>query len=285
MQKVAVVADSVACLTKHLTDQSRITIAPVTLLVQGKIYRDSLDISPSSAYKLFLHEPESFATSPASPGNYLEAFREAKKVANDIVCVTLSSRLSTEHNTAMVARELAGNEFPGSSIMVVDSQSVGPAEGFVALAAARAAAEGKELSAVVETAEKVKDKVEFVAFLETVRYVYRTGRVPKIAAEIGSWLDAKPILRVRSGVVHFKGIVRNREQGEDRLLGAMREKVGDRPVHVAVSHAYAPQEAMKLEQRVRSQFNCVEIWTTEFSPVMGYATGTGTLGLAFYPEE
>ncbi len=50
-------------------------------------------------------------------------------------------------------------------------------------------------------------------------------------------------------------------------------------------HAYALDEAKRLMERVSSEFNCVELWLTEFSPLMGYACGTGTLGLAFYRED
>ena len=60
--------------------------------------------------------------------------------------------------------------------------------------------------------------------------------------------------------------------------------MGQSPVHVAVMHAYALDKAEKLKERVSSEFNCVELWITGFSPVMGYATGTGTLGFAFYKE-
>jgi hypothetical protein len=38
-----------------------------------------------------------------------------------------------------------------------------------------------------------------------------------------------------------------------------------------------------LKERISSQFDCVELWVTEFSPLMGYACGTGTLGVAFFP--
>ena len=65
----------------------------------------------------------------------------------------------------------------------------------------------------------------------------------------------------------------------------MRDKVGQSPVHVAVTHAYALDEAERLKERVASEFNCAELWLTEFSPVMGYACGTGTVGLAFYTED
>ncbi len=53
---------------------------------------------------------------------------------------------------------------------------------------------------------------------------------------------------------------------------------------MAVIHAYALDEAQRLKERVSSEFNCAELWISEFSPLLGYATGTGTLGLAFYKE-
>jgi len=85
--------------------------------------------------------------------------------------------------------------------------------------------------------------------------------------------------------VRFKGAVRNREHGIKRVLKIAKDRVGDKPVHMAVMHAYAPDDAEQLKERVSAEFNCVELWITEFSPVMGYACGTGTLGVAFYPED
>ena len=85
MQKVAIVVDSIACLTWDLVEQYKIEIVPIMLLVQGKVYRDMIDMTPSQAYELFLIEPESFNTSPASPGHYLEAYREASNKAEKIL--------------------------------------------------------------------------------------------------------------------------------------------------------------------------------------------------------
>lgn len=167
----------------------------------------------------------------------------------------------------------------------MDSQTVTAAEGFIALAAARAAMEGKDLDNVLKAAEEVRDKVTFSILLDTIRYVYRTGRIPKVAANVGSMLNIKPILTSGSGLVEFKGIARNREQGVSRILETMRKTVRNAPVHVAVMHAYVAEEAQKLEERIAREFDCAELWTCEFSPVMGYATGTGTLGIAFYGDQ
>jgi len=285
LQKVAIVTDSVACLPRELVEQYGIKIIPVNLYFGDKVYRDWVDITPSQAYELFLKDPTAFKTSGINPVDCLEAYRQVSNDSNGVLCVTISSKLSMVYNSALKAKERAGDELPKNSIGVVDSQTATAAEGFVALAAARVAAGGKSLAEVVKAAEEVRDKVCVVALMDTIRYVYRSGRIPKIASVAGSMLSIKPVLTISSGAVRFKGAVRSREHGIERVLKITRDRVGQSPVHVAVMHAYAPDDAEKLKERVSSEFNCVELWITEFSPVMGYACGTGTLGLAFYPED
>jgi len=284
MQKVTIVTDSIANLTRELVEQYNIMIVPISICFRDQVYRDWVDITPTEAYELFLQDPERFTTSPASPGHYLEAYHEASNQTSDILCVTLSSKLSTGYDMACVAKEQAKTELPQASIEVLDSQTVTAAQGFVALAAARAAAEEKALAEVVKVAKEMRDRVTFIILLDTIRHVYRTGRIPKVAAQVGSVLKIKPILTSSSGLVRFAGAVRSREHGINRILQMMRDKVGQGLVHVAVMHAYAQDEAERLKERISSEFNCAELWLTEFSPVMGYATGTGTLGFAYYKE-
>jgi len=285
MQPVAIVTDSIACLTRELVEQYGIVIVPISICFRDKVYRDWVDITPTEAYELFLQDPGRFTTSPASPGHYLEAYHKASNQTNNILCLTLSSKLSTGYDMACVAKEQAKAELPQTSIEVLDSQMVTAAQGFVALAAARAAAAGKGLTEVVKAAEEMRSRVTFLLLVDTIRYVYRTGRIPKVASQVGSILNIKPILTMSSGLVRFSGAVRSREHGIDRILKMMKDKVGQSPVHVAVMHAYALEEAERLKERVAAEFNCVELWLTEFSPVMGYATGTGTLGFAFYSDD
>ncbi|MFC2012690.1 DegV family protein [Chloroflexota bacterium] len=285
MRKVVVVADSIACLTRELVEQYEIGIVPINIYFRDRVYKDWVDITPSEAYELFLKDPEAFKTSGANPGECLEAYRQAGQQAEAILCVTLSAKLSGVYNAALEAKQQMQVELPHTTIEVLDSRAVTAAEGFVALAAARAAAEGKGLDEVIRAAEEMRDRVTFLALLDTIRYVYRTGRIPKVASQAGSMLKIKPILTSASGLVRFVGVARSRERGIERMLKMMRDKVGKSPAHIAVMHAYAPEEAEKLKERIRAEFNCAELWISEFSPVMGYACGTGTLALAFYAED
>jgi len=281
---VAVLTDSLSCLPRELAKEHGIGILPINIRFGDKIYRDSVDLSATEAYELFAKDPDLFSTSPASPVQYIEAIREAAQSGRDVLCVTVSAKLSTVNNVASLAGEQVSAEFPGIKVKVLDSETVLAAQGFVALEAAREAALGRNLDEVVRRARNVKSQASFTLVLETVRNVYRTGRVPKVAVQAASILPVKAILTVSGGVVRPQGVARNMRQGIDHVLNKMRCKVGDSPVHVAVMHAYSPEEGKKLKERIASEFNCAELWVTEVSPVVGYALGAGALGFAYYAD-
>ena len=283
-KQVAIITDSVACLTREQVQRYAIGIVPLNIVYNGKAYKDWVYITPKEAYELFLKNPDVFSTSTPTPDDFLQAYRKAAQQAPNILCITLSTKLSTTNNTAIVAIDYARKELPGVNIEVMDSRTATAAEGFIALAAAQAAEDSKSPAEVINAAEKMRDKVHALVLIDTIRHVYRTGRVPKIAAQIGSMLNIRPLLSI-SGGVNFIAVARNHEKGIELLLRKTREKVGKKPVHMAILHAYIPEEAEKLKKQAAAEFNCREIWISEFSPIMGYACGTGTLGLAFYTED
>jgi DegV family protein with EDD domain len=285
MQKVAILADSIACLTPEMVRQYRLQVIPINIHFNGRIYRDGVDLTSMEAYRLLEKDPEHFASSPASVGEYVAAYRAASTYADGILCITISSQLSTFYDMARVAREEAQKELPQIPIEVLDSNTAACGEGLIVIAAAQAAAQGKNLAEVTRIAQKVSEKVSVIGIMETVRHAYRTGRIPKITARMGSMLSIKPVFSISDGVVHIAGLARSKEQAVKRALTMMRKKVGTKPVYVAVAHADVPEEGRSLKERISTEFNCVEVWLTDFSPVMGYVTGAGVLAIAFYPED
>ncbi len=283
MSSIAIVADSIACITKEQTERYGIRIVSANILFNGQVYRDFVDISPAQAYEFLEKAPEFWKSSAASPEDYVKVYHELSEYAQSILVVTISSKLSMFYTSAQIAKEIIKEKLPHIEIDVLDSRTAAAAEGLIALAAARDAAEGRNFKEVIATAKKVKERVGFVGLLETIRHVYRTGRIPRIASEIGSILPVKPILTSSNGAIHFSGAVSTKRSGIEKMLQIMRNHVGNSEmVHVAVMHADALEEAEELKERISTEFNCVELFITDFSPIMGYATGRGTLALAFY---
>ena len=283
MTETAVVADSIACIPRELAENFGIRIVPANIFFNGKLYRDLIDLTPAQAYEFLNRTPQFWKSSAASPEDYAEAYRELLKNARDILVITISSKLSMFYESARAAKEIVEKELSSAVVEILDSETVAAAEGLIALAAARAARAGKTFAEVIAIARQVKERVRFLGLLETIRHVYRTGRIPKLASQIGSLLSLKPILTGADGVIRFAGATRTKRGGIEKMLSMMREQTGHSgQIHVAVMHADAAEEAQILRERIASEFNCAELFVTDFTPIMAYATGRGTLALAFY---
>ena len=281
MGKVAVITDSIACLTPEQVCRYRITVLPVSFYHGGRIYRDGVDVTPSQAYELFLQDPDSFKTSAVSPGEFVRAFQHLAESFEAAVCITISSRLSAVYQSAREAADFIREELPSFRVEVVDSGTCAAAEGMVAMAAARAAGAGAGPAEVRRVAEVEREQVGMVAYLDTVEHVYRSGRIPRIASRAGAALNVRPLLAVEGGELKLIGIVRSRATGIKRVLAELRRRTRGEVAGLAVMHAYAPDDAAALRDQVVAQFPGVEVWVTEFSPLMGYVCGTGTLGVTY----
>ncbi len=287
MGKVAIVTDSVACLPRELVRRYDISVAPCSVIFKDRVYRDEVDAIPGEFYRFLAEATEPPNTSPPSPASYLEIYREVSKKTDTILCITPSARLTGVYTSALAAREMAKEELPHTTIEVLDSTIATMAQGFVVLAAARAAAEDKSLAEIIQVAKSLIPRVNCVFLVDNLAYALLRGRHPRIAALTGPLLgNIKPIFDFRDGMAHRLAISRTKPRAVALLLEIVRQRVGtENRVHIAVHHTNVPEEAERLRRQVDPQFDCAELYVTEFSPVMATGAGPGMLGLAYYGED
>jgi DegV family protein with EDD domain len=286
MQKVAIVTDTTACVPQELVTAYNIEVVPIQLIFEDKTYRDGIDITPTEFYALLRKAKKIPTTASSSPSPYLEAYREASRKAQSILCLTEPSRFSAMLDSAKVAVEMAKNTLRNVAIEVLECTTAAAGQGLVALAAARAAALNKPLEEVKEIARDIMSGVHLFATLDTLQYLVKSGRVPQAAALVNSILSIKPIFTLNQVDAHTVALPRTMKSAMKRMLELMEAAViKGQPLHVAVMHADAPGEAITLRDRITSEFFCREIYITEFTPVMGVHTGPGLIGVAFYGEE
>ena len=121
--------------------------------------------------------------------------------------------------------------------------------------------------------------------LDTLRYIYRTGRMTKDEALQYAKLKIKPINRMTDeGTVEPVDIVRKRTDGYSKLLELIRKEAGTDALHFIVSHANAPEMAERFVTQLRQEFNCLSVIISDYSPVMGYGSGPGAMFVGFQPE-
>jgi DegV family protein with EDD domain len=280
------VTDTTACVPPEQVSRYDIEVVPIQLIVDDKTYRDGIDIKPTEFYALLRQAKKTPTTASSSPDFYLEAFRRASQKASNILCLTEPSKFSAMFNSANIAAEMAREVIHNTAIEILDCTTAAAGQGLVALAAAKAAALDKPLEVVKEITLKVMSKINLLATLDTLQYLARSGRVPQAAAMVNSIFNIKPIFSLNHADAHTVALPRTMKSAINRMIKLMKPLVKKGlPLHAAVMHADALEQAETFKNKISAQFECQELFITEFTPVMGVHTGPGLIGVAFYGEE
>ncbi len=277
---VAVVADSAASIPGEYQSHPLLSIVPMRLTLDGQSYMDGKDITPTDFYHKLRSSTGVATTASPSLASYLEAFEKVKQIAQSVICITVSSRYSSASEMA----NAAAREMPDLPIRVVDSESAGGGEGLILLEALRAAESGLTPDAVKMRTDAVIQKTHLVAMLDTLHYLWKGGRVPRLAATGTSLLNIKPIFELRLGDAKSLSRPRTRRRAMDRLLEYVEKNSGVKPIHVCVMNADCIDDAQDIYARIKTSFDCSEIYISQLTPVMGAHIGPGMLGIALWSE-
>jgi len=281
---VGVITDSTACIPPELAERYSIEIVPLHIIFQGRTFVDSLTQDTSEFYELLRTSRELPTTAAPSPGMFVSAIGRAAARTDTLLCITVSREFSAMYDSARQAIEVVKAESPGLDVRLLDSRNAAMAQGFVVLEAARAAAAGADIEAAMARADKIASQVTLFAVLDTLSYLARGGRVPRVAAWAAGMLQVKPIVRFGASGVHLVARTRTRARALDRMVQELERATQGRRVHLAVHHAHAPEDAADLLARAEARLTLEEAYVTEFTQVMGAHTGPGLVGYAFWME-
>jgi DegV family protein with EDD domain len=288
MTKVGVVADTAASIPEDLIQQYGIAMVPLITVFEDKSYRDGIDLQEASQLFELVYKADKFPSSSAPPpADYLDLYRKLAQEKMDVISITISSDLSACFDVATQSKEMAEKELPDVKIEVFDSRTTVGGFGLIVLAAARAAAEGKDLAQVVKAASEVRDKLHCVVLFDTLSYLAKSGRLGRGTALMGTILSIKPIAEVppATGMVEPITRVRTRPKALKHLVEIVRgrSKPGDK-IHFLVEHTVTSEEAEKLTRMLNEEFDCAEILTCDTQPVAALKIGPRSIGLSFYSD-
>ena len=280
-RRIAVVTDSTCDLPRKLAKEHGIRIIPQVLIMGTKTWRDGVDIDPPAFYELLQTSPDFPSSSQPSVPDFEAVFAELAKDADGIAAILVSDELSGTLNSARMAKK----SLPDVPIEIVDTRSVSAQLGFIALAAARAAAAGGDLQTVTDTARAMIGHAGVYFVVDTLEYLHRGGRIGAASRLFGTALNLKPLLTIKDGIVQPVTKVRSRRKALATLFQMLDEELARKErIQMAVLHVAAPEEADQLAEQLVDRYHPVEMIHAECGPVVGTHVGPGTLGAAYYAE-
>jgi DegV family protein with EDD domain len=282
--KIALITDSTCDIPANMLAKYEIIVVPLTIIWGDKQYLDGVELTAEEFYKRLPNEPYHPTTSQPSPQAFLNAYRQAsERGAQQIMVITISSAMSGTIKSALQA----ANDFD-VPVHVIDGKNNSLGIGWQVIAAARVREAGGGLPEMLAAAEQARQNMVYYVSLDTMEYLLKGGRIGEATKFLSSILQIKPLIYVKpsTGIVAASVPARSRVRAIDGLFKEFFNHINvKQPMHIAVLHNNALEEAQKLLEKVEREFSPQELLLRLVSPVLGAHTGPRAVALCGYAEE
>jgi DegV family protein with EDD domain len=257
---------------------------PLVVTLDGKSYREAVDIQVEDFYKL-LDATESLpVTSQPSAGDFAETYRRLAATDPEILSIHISSGLSGTVNSARVG----ASQVPEANVTIVDTKTLSAAAGWQVHAALRGVKAGWSKEQILALMARIGDASDSLYTLNELKYLIHGGRISHMKGLVASLLNLKPMIGVEKvgGTYAQRGQTRSFKGAVKGLADLIQKQYAPgSELRVQVLHSFNPEGAELLRQEVDSRFKCTWLPVGPMSLVLGAHTGPSMVGVAYAPQE
>ena len=282
--KIVISADSTCDLSPELIEKYNVKIFPLTVIMEGNIYRDGIDIQPQDIFDTVARTGVLPKTSSSSPEEYHKHFADLLKEADCVIHYGLTSKASITVQNAKTATE---EEDIKGKAFVVDSLALSTGQGLLVLKACDLIAEGKTPEEIVAITEALRPKVNTSFVPDSLDYLHKGGRC-SLASMIGAKiLKLHPLIEIADGQMFAK----RKLQGN--MASCFTRYISELAVQYPsydktrcfITHTHCdPALVAKVRAQIEELFDFDEIIETFAGSVITSHCGKGTLGLLFITD-
>lgn len=273
MNKIRIITDSSCDLNKELVDKYNVTIVPLNVSFGDDTYIDG-EIDKEEFYRRMSGSKGLPKTSCPSPERFMKSYEGEE----DLIVITISSKLSGTYSTANLAKNMYLEDNQNKKIEIIDSATGSIAQGHLVVKAAKLVEEGKSLEEIVEILNKVKDELVFYGSLDTLENAIKGGRINPLAGKLINTLNFKVIVKIGNHEVKpvdkARGDNNSIKKVIDKILSNMDK---DKAKSLSIAHANCLDKALKTRELLLKEYNFEHINIVELGSVMGTYTSQGAV--------
>jgi len=259
-------------------------IVPLVVTLEGRSYREGVDIQPDEFYELLAATDSLPLTSQPSAGDFAKTYQQLAATDPDILSIHISSGLSGTVNSARAGAALV----PEANVTVLDTKTLSAASGWQVEAAARGVKAGWSKEQILSLIERIGSAADSLYTLSELKYLIHGGRISHIKGLMASVLNIKPIIKVEKegGTYVQHGQARSFKGAVERLVNLMvKQHQPGSALRVQVLHSNNPEGASMLLTEVEKRFDCTRLPVGLISLVLGAHTGPSMVGVAYASME
>ena len=279
---VRIITDSAADFEPFELEKWNIACIPLKVMLDGKEYRENIDLSKQAFYELLASTGATPQTSQPSPDLLYDAFKAAREAGDEAIYISISSGISGTYQTALITQDDV--EYDGCHVF--DSLNATAGQRILVEYAARLRDEGKNAKEILAALEETRGKVVLAACIDTLEYLYRGGRISQTVYKLGTMAQVKPIIRFSpEGTIEVPAKAMGMRKGMDQLCKRLEAQKPDSSHKIYVVYTADRAVGETLAQRVAA--HGYEIPAEQIVPVgavIGSHIGPGGCGLIYIAE-
>ncbi|MEG0843216.1 MAG: DegV family protein [Romboutsia sp.] len=282
MKNIKVICDSLADIPEKLIEKYDIDVVPLTVILDGKEYKDGVDLSSQEFYKKLRESNVHPKTSQATYTQFKEIFEKYINQGRDIIYIAGSSVATGTYQSAIMAK----NNIEKGKIYIYDSKSFSFAIGIMVIEASKLIEEGKYISEIIKVLDNIKEKAYVLFSVDTLEYLQKGGRISSTKAAIGGILNIKPILDINDGLVSPICQVRGKKNVISKVVELIKHNCGENLSNQVIYIGYSDdiKEKEQLAKFVKDELNPKDIMFFEIGTCIGAHAGPGVTGLICFKE-
>ena len=215
-----VISDGSCDLPEDIVKKKEIDIVHFLVSFDGNQYKkEGVEIELSEFYQRMVDDPNTYPmTAAPSPQDFYTLFERRAKEGSDILCVCISTKLSSSLQSALIAKEMLKDTYPDIRVEVLNSLSCTLMQGAYLLEVCRLRDKGCTLDETIAVMQKLIKSGRILFTVGNLDYLYHGGRIGKVTAVAGTFLNVKPLITLEDGEIHSSGIKRGRKSSLNGVI-------------------------------------------------------------------
>lgn len=279
---IKIITDSTSDIDLKYAKELNVEVVPLKVIIDGKEYKDRIDLQPEEFYDLLVNSQTLPSTSQPSPQDFVDLYETAKNNNDSVIVITLSSVISGTYQSANLAKDLVDYD----DIYVIDSLGTTQMQRLLVLKAVALRNEGMNAQDLYTFLEIYKHRIRLFAFVDTLEYLYKGGRLSRTAATAGTLLKFKPIIGFDEGKLDVFAKARGTQKATAKIIDLIQqdgEMDLDEPI--CIGYTGSSDGLDKFENTLRETLHFGETLHGIVGPVIGTHAGPGARLIAYVKKQ
>jgi DegV family protein with EDD domain len=271
-------------LTPEKMADLKIHIVPQLIMIDGKSYRSGVDIQAADLYRMMSEEGCMPTTGVPSMLEFSAVYQQIAAEDPEILSIHMAGGLSSTYSVASAAANLV----PEAHITVFDSRIVSVVQGWLVMAAAKAAKAGWSVEQIKQLMDRLLSVSDTILTVSDIRHLVHGGRISHLKGLLASALNIKPLIGFAKsdGRAEQFGRARTFSRAIQQIVQSIASKcTPGSSLHIQAGHSSNPEGLALLCEQLDATFDCHWLPPACISPVLGAHSGPTLVGVAYAPFE